>query len=569
MLNNRKTQKYEIFSFVIKPLSRVYKILYIVMFILVLVNPVIDLLSNATLSKILDSANLGKYDDFILFIIIQAIIYFVMHIFSYLIETSKAKLSIKSNYNIKEKLFDKLLNGDLVELNKTNRGEVINTLQQNLNAVTSGIISLYPSFVASIITTISSLIFLLLINYKLTLLCIMWIPVFYIITKISIPFLTNTRKKINHENESMTNIITEYFDQKEYIKASNLSRFIKKRFTFINLNLLKVQNKNNRIISTMNLVNKIVGTLIYGTGFILGGYYIIKGELTVGLLVAFINILNNLTWPFTSMLGDLRNLQILKVHYEKILKIKNINDEDCNENIDIQDINKKHEICFSNVFFGYSDTDVISNISFDIEKGDKVGIVGINGSGKSTLFKLILGLYRPSSGNIYIRNKNQILYTKEDLRSLFAYINQDYGVFDLTILENIKLDKEVEYESIINVANNLNINENLDKICGQNGKFLSGGQIQKICLSRLLLTESLNEKIILIDEGTSALDSTTEKYIMQRLKELDNTQLLITHKQSLLEYADKIILLNNNRLEFFGKYDDFIKLDYYKKIESM
>lgn len=392
---------------------------------------------------------------------------------------------------------------------------------------------------------------------------------FYIITKISIPFLTKTRKEINQENESMTNIISEYFEQKEYVKALNITNFIKKRFNFINLNLLKIHNKNNRINAIMNLMNKIVGTLVYGTGFILGGYFIIKGELTVGLLVAFINILNNLTWPFTSMLGDFRNLQVLRVHYEKLLKINKITDEDTFEKNDSIVSYKESEISFNNVYFKYNDADVFSNISFDIYQGDKVGVVGINGSGKSTLFKLILGLYRPTSGNVYLRNKDQSMYSKKDLRTLFAYINQDYGVFNLSILENIKLDKEIEYESIINVAKNLNINENLDKICGQNGKFLSGGQIQKICLSRLLLTENLDDKIILIDEGTSALDQITENYIMEKLKQLNNTQIFITHKHSLLEYTNKIIFINNNNLEFFGSYNDFIKFDIYKKIDNV
>lgn len=178
MLSNNKDHKQGIFSFVIKPLRKIHKVLYIIMFILILVHPLIELLSNATLSKILDSANLRKYDDFILFIILQAIIYLVMHIVSYLIETLTAKLINNSSYRLKQKLFSKLTNGDLAELNKTNKGEVINTLQQNLNAVTSGIITLYPSFFASIITTISSLIFLLFINYKLALLCVIWIPFF-------------------------------------------------------------------------------------------------------------------------------------------------------------------------------------------------------------------------------------------------------------------------------------------------------------------------------------------------------------------------------------------------------
>ena len=226
-----------------------------------------------------------------------------------------------------------------------------------------------------------------------------------------------------------------------------------------------------------------------------------------------------------------------------------------------------HSLTFKNVSFRYplNKKDVLKKINLQIFKNEKIAIVGLNGSGKSTLLDLILGLLKPSSGYFYIDSD---LFTDSKIniwQNQISYIYQNSVLFDGTVLDNIVFGiedkKSINYNKIDQIVGQVGIKNLLKKLpkglnsqIGESGSVLSGGQKQKIILARSLYKDS---DFIVIDEGTSALDSLSEKVVMNHFinKIKNKTIIIVSHKINLLKKVDKIIFIQNGKIEKIGSYN--------------
>ena len=234
------------------------------------------------------------------------------------------------------------------------------------------------------------------------------------------------------------------------------------------------------------------------------------------------------------------------VHSDIFYEVEDIGDEE---------IEFKREIKLEDISFAYIENKyILKDINLTIKKGEKVAFVGESGSGKSTLVDIIIGLYRPNSGKIYIDNRELNLSNIKSWRKKIGYIPQSIYLFDGTVAQNVAMGGEIDKEKMIRVLKQANIwdflkehHQGLDTFVGEGGVKLSGGQKQRVAIARALYFEP---EVLVLDEATSALDSETESKIMEEIYRVsqDKTLIIIAHRLSTLQGCDKIYRLENGKI---------------------
>jgi ATP-binding cassette subfamily B protein len=285
---------------------------------------------------------------------------------------------------------------------------------------------------------------------------------------------------------------------------------------------------------------------------------VISGELTIGQLFAFNTISNNVISPFQRLAGLWNSLQEIGIALERLCDVIEAKPEEARGSTRHSLGRLQGYVKFENVTFRYSkDTtgNTLENISFEIEPGQTVALVGRSGSGKTTLAKLLLGLYMPTSGTISIDGKDITTISLHSLRSQVGVVDQDTFLFSGTVKSNITLAKPGAKQAQIEQAAELaGAHEFISKMpmgydteIGEGGGMLSGGQRQRIAISRALLS---NPRLLVFDEATSSLDTESERIIQGNLEKIrrNRSTIIIAHRLSTVQNADLIIVLDKGVL---------------------
>ncbi len=303
----------------------------------------------------------------------------------------------------------------------------------------------------------------------------------------------------------------------------------------------------------------------------LGGSMVIDGRITLGEMIAFVAYLSLLIWPVIAFGWVINIIQQASASMKRLLKIFAEEDDikdsaETNQNIDHID----GEIEFKNVSFRYTpiSTDILSDLSFKIKKGETLAIIGHTGSGKTSLINLIPRLFDVTAGEIIIDNKNVQSIPKEILRKNIGVVTQETFLFSDTLSNNICFGIEEVDEEIINRVSEISqLRKDIDTfkngyetILGERGITLSGGQKQRTSLARAL---AINPKILILDDSFSAVDTNTEEEILVKLKEfmVGRTSIIISHRISTVKNADNIIVLENGKIIESGRHNELVDLD--------
>ncbi|SFV75491.1 ABC transporter, transmembrane region:ABC transporter:Peptidase C39, bacteriocin processing [hydrothermal vent metagenome] len=288
-----------------------------------------------------------------------------------------------------------------------------------------------------------------------------------------------------------------------------------------------------------------------------GVYAIAEKSLTMGGLIAISMLASRVLAPLSQIASLIANFQQTKTAYYTLNEIMNLDVEREEGKKFVQRSSLQGKIEFKNVSFIYPNTDkkVLDNVSFVINSGESVGIIGANGSGKTTIEKLILGLYEPTEGSILIDNIDIKQIDPADLRRNISYVPQDVVLFQGTLKENIILKKpNANDEEIIKVAHLSGLTHfvnahpmGFDMPIGERGDGLSGGQKQSISIARAFIN---NSPILLLDEPTSSMDSINERHFIEMIKQykINKTMILISHKNNLLPLTNRLILLSQGSI---------------------
>ena len=495
-------------------------------------------------------------------------------LFTFLTRQTIINVSRYVEFDLKNEIYDQYqkLSLNFYKVNQT--GDLMNRISEDVSKVRMYV---GPAFMYSI-NTITLLVIVIIYMYKQS-------PILTFYTLSPLPFLSITIYKLSKLINKKSIVVQE--------KLSELSSFTQESFSGITLiKSYSIENKNyedfNSLsekckqsqISLVKLQALFFPLMILLIGLsnlfviYIGGIQYFEGNLEgIGTIAEFIIYVNMLTWPVASLGWISSIVQQAEASQKRINEFLKEKSEIVNQN-DTK-FNLNNEIEFKNVGFTYKDTGInaLNNINFKLKKGDKLGIIGKTGSGKSTLLNLIVRLYNLDEGEIKVDNKNINSIDIKSLRSQIGYVPQDVFLFSDTIENNIKFGSINSTEKeIINVCKIADIHNNIEgfenkykTLLGERGVNLSGGQKQRISIARALIRKP---KLLIFDDCLSAVDTETEENIIKSLNNLNypTTSIFVSHRISSIKNANKIIVLNDGKIEQYGTHKELMNEDgYYKQ----
>lgn len=411
-------------------------------------------------------------------------------------------------------------------------------------------------------------------------------PKLALYTIVPLPILSVVIYKLSKEIHIRSTIVQQYlsklssFTQESFsgisvIKAYGIEPLTSKNFNELaasskekQLNLAKVQAWFFPMMILLIGVSNLL--VIY-----IGGMQYINGEIeSLGTIAEFIIYVNMLTWPVATVGWVTSIIQQAEASQKRINEFLKIEPEIANSTIEHTKITG--DIAFKNVSFTYDDTNIqaLKNVSFNINEGQTLAILGKTGSGKSTILDLIGRLYDIDGGEILVNNIKINEHNLIDLRDNIGYVPQDAFLFSDSIKNNIKFGKEnATDDDIFEAAKNAQVHKNIIKfnkgyntVLGERGITLSGGQKQRVSIARAIIK---SPKILLFDDCLSAVDTETEEKILKNLNKISKgkTTIIVGHRVSSAKNADKVIVLDNGEIVQQGTHETLVNIDgYYKHL---
>jgi ATP-binding cassette subfamily C protein LapB len=480
---------------------------------------------------------------------------------SYFLETAAKKTDIIASSIIFEKVLD---------LKMSSVPNSVGSLANILKEFESIRGFLTSSTIALLIDVPFIFIFLLAIYFiggALVMVPISIIIIILIYTYYSKIKLANSIKESYDAGSNKNGVLIESLSSIETIKSLGATGYSQWRWEEATSKIADKSINTKMISSSITTVTSFLVQLNTVALVIMGTYLIIDNELTMGGLIATIIISSRAISPMGQVSSLLSTFQHTKTTYEALNDIMNLPVEHPQGKKFVTRPEYKGKIDFRNVNFTYpnADKETLSNISFSVESGEKVAIIGKIGSGKTTIQKLLVSLYHPNEGSILIDNIDIKQLDPSELRKNIAYVSQDVLLFDGTVKENIvyrtpNIDDEkiLEAAKISGVLDFVNKHpKGFDMPVGERGSFLSGGQKQAIAIARSIL---LPYPIVLFDEPTSSMDTSSENRFINSIRnyQQNKTVILVTHKTSLLRLVDRIIVVEDGQIVLDGKKDVII-----------
>jgi len=478
--------------------------------------------------------------------------------------------------NIRQEFYDHLQKLPPQYYDKTKVGDVMAHATNDINAVrmATGMATI-ASFDA-IFLSLASIVIMLLMNWKLTLLVLIPLPVIALMM-LKFAALIHTRfEAVQKAFSLLTEKAQESLSGIRVVKAYGDEGSEESYFSGRAADCVR---ENVQLAKIWGMFQPFIGALaMTGMAILLGvgGSMVIKGVISLGEFVAFSSYLMMLIWPMIAIGWVVNLLQRGAASMDRLQKIMRTLPDIVGGSVDVDPI---PVIEVRGLTFSYPDTDteVLNDLSFSLKEGSTLGIVGRTGSGKTTLVELLMRLYDPPADSVFIGGIDIRQMKLENIRGLFGYVPQETFLFAMSIAENIAFgcdDLESmairELAELVDIADEIEtFPDGFDTTVGERGVTLSGGQKQRIAIARAL---ALNPKILVLDDALSSVDTETEALILNKLlaRAENLTGIIIAHRISTVKNADLIIVLEGGRVVEQGAHDDLIAFDgYYAELYRM
>lgn len=394
------------------------------------------------------------------------------------------------------------------------------------------------------------------------------VPFVLIVGFVIQPFLSRFSKEGMQQGSSKQSILVEMVSGLETLKTLGTDKLFHDRWEKAVENHSKVSLKS-RMFSQIAINSAASAQQLTQVGIVAFGFILVmNGDLSIGGLIACVIISGRCLAPLGQMANLLTRYNHAKSAYVSLDKLMGQDNEDVSGRDFVRRNNIKGKIEFKNVVFKYPDQPVraLDNISFTLNPGEKLGVLGKVGSGKSTILRLAAGLYEPQEGAVLIDDTDIRQIIPEDLRKNMAIVLQDVVLFSGSIKENIVMGQlDITDEDILHASEVSGVQDFLGNVPGgydvrlrDRGEGLSGGQKQALAIARALARKA---PIVMMDEPSSSIDTNSEMKLISRLKKelKDRTFLIVTHRPSMLELVDKIIVIDQGKLVAQGPKDDVLK----------
>ncbi|AWB16543.1 ABC transporter ATP-binding protein [Clostridium botulinum] len=519
----------------------------------------------------IDYVTIGNMDGFKR-ILIYSVGYGILIGLLYFIYDILSKMFIRNLLKmLRNKVFFGILRRNYKDFNSKNTADYISVLTNDMKLIEENyVVPLLLILQYSVMFGVT-VILLLYLSPLVTLGIFISMLLIFIVPSIFGKTLENKQLELSNRLSFFTSKLKDIFLGYDVIRSYNLRDNTTKEFQEENNNLANAKFTADKIFVINESLSQILGLGTQFVAIFLSAYLVIKGELTMGMLIAIVQLSATFVQPVIMIMSNVPKLNSVKAIIKRIDDFSNYEDTDF-VGKDKPYFNSNLEI--SNLYFNYgNEKPAIDNISLRIDRNKKYAIVGGSGCGKSTLVKLMLGYYSDFNGDIKFDGNSIKNLDIEQLNKMISIIHQNVYMFDKTIKDNICLYKEFSKEQINNVLNLSGVNKfieettnGLNYLVGENGSNLSGGQRQRIAITRALIQQT---PILVLDEGTSAIDMQTAYDIESKLLSIENLTLItITHKMSeeLLSLYDEIIYMENGQIlergnlrELLDKKDKFFR----------
>lgn len=474
-------------------------------------------------------------------------------------------LGSRMSMELRGRMFNKIQHLQLARIEDMKPGQLINRVTSDTTEIRQFMENTFSNAFSMILTMISSLIYMLIIDWKITLLSLAFVPLVFLVST----FLGNTftsrfrREREKHDllNSKLQDVISGISIVKSFGKESHEVG----EFKELNRDYTKTQINNQIFFSMLFpfltfVMNLGIYLITYSAGIT-----VLAGSMQVGVLMQLITYAGNLYNPLEFITRLPKELSSVMNNVERIYDV--LDEEDYKESDNLVDISLKGDIEFENVCFGYKSYEpVLNDVNLHIKPGEMIGLVGSSGTGKSTMINLVMNLYKVDSGVLKIDGVDINKINPESLRSQIGVVLQETFLFNGSILDNIKYSKPTAtYEEIIHAAKMANAHDFIVRTpdgyntnVGERGYNLSGGERQRIAIARAILNEP---KLLILDEATSNLDTESEFLIQKALERLEQqcTTIAIAHRLSTLKNADRLVVIDDHRIAEVGSHEELIR----------
>lgn len=457
----------------------------------------------------------------------------------------KDRLSADLEMDWKQKLLHGLLHGEYAEISRYHSGELLNRLNNDVAKVNGGVLEILPKAASLVTRLLAAVLVLGSIDLGFTALIAALGALVIIITAIVRRKLKDLNKLVSHHDGKVSGFLQETMEKLLMVQAMDVSEEVERRSDVLLWGRYAIQRKRKNV----GLIsNTCVNLMSYGSAFVAliwCANRVLLGQMTFGSLTAVTNLVSQLQAPFTGLSGVFPQYLAMIASAERLMELEQILGEpvaNCEEPQKIYD--DMRAIKAEGLCFAYDREKVLENAAFSLKKGDFAVIAGHSGIGKSTLLKLLLGVFQPKGGQLYVDMNNGTIPLDRSTRGLFAYVPQGNLLLSGTLRENLTITNPNATQEQIDQAIHVSAMDDflpslprgLETYLGESGAGLSEGQAQRLAIARAIISGA---PILLLDECTSALDETTERKVLLNLKALPNrTCLAVTHRPAAMELCD-------------------------------
>lgn len=469
-------------------------------------------------------------------------------------------------FDIRRAVFKKILHKNGKDLSGMYSGDMISRMNNDTKDIMNLVFQSGLWGYSNFLHILFAVCFMFYYNLLLGVFTVVLVPVVFFTSKHFKKKSQNVRKDLSKEQGKLSSYLFEIVKNLQEIKILNarkqVTRFYLRKTTAIH----KMNVVSERIDVTAERVNSFITLIAQLVIFVTCAYFIVKGQMQLGVFVAAVSYFNMAVNYFSTINGKIMDAGKQLVSLQRVVDLLNEDEEDYKESHPPKQI-KNGTIEFNNVTFGYTeDKHVLNGFNLRVDAGSTIGIVGKSGAGKTSMANLLYNLYNVNGGELLIDGMNVNEYNLHCLRSQVGIVHQETILYDHTLRYNLSFTNNKDHDDALLEALKkaalydvfLTLPNGLDTVLGTDGQELSGGQKQRLAIARILVK---NPKILIFDEATSFLDSQNEALIRNMIRDMskDRTLLIIAHRFSTIKNCDKIAVLADGVVAGFDTHDVLIK----------
>lgn len=485
---------------------------------------------------------------------------------SWLMTTINNRVTFLTVRDIRDMAFKKIERLPLKYIDSNATGELTSRVISDVDQFADGLLLGFSQFFTGIVTIITTLVFMLTISWKITIVAVILTPLSLFVARFISKNTYDLFKKQSQIRGEQTALIDEMIGNQKVVLAYNYVDDSHDRFAKINRELETTSRKAIFLSSLVNPSTRFVNAIVYAAVGLMGALSVVGGSVTVGGLSAILNYANQYTKPFNEISGVITELANALACASRMFELLDAEEEVSDENnTELVDI--KGNVGLENVSFSYvPERKLIEGFNLAVKPGQRIAIVGPTGCGKTTLINLLMRFYDVTGGVISVEGKDIRSITRESLRQGYGMVLQETWLKTGTIRDNISMGKpDATEDEIIAAAKATHAHsfikrlpDGYDTVIGEEGGNLSQGQKQLLCITRVMLTQP---PMLILDEATSSIDTKTELRVQRAFEKLmkGKTSFIVAHRLSTIMTADVILVMRDGNIIEQGSHDELMR----------